>query len=199
MCLVSKCIIIILQRGLGPPVPFHTPPHLCLSQRSTHRPSTAGSFPPSSGSFTKRQFIYFSLSLVFLSGGKIKNSSHLIRINEVALLREASVPSPPARPANSQSHLSPHTFFRWGEFTSDNNGRCLRYHFYWTSVVNVLQWRLAPSPRLEDRGLDPRAWGLSVCCLHVLPVHPARAWVLSQYFGFQRQCTRGGLGTLNWP
>lgn len=81
------------------------------------------------------------------------------------------MPSPPARPANSQSYLSPHTF-SMGEFTSDNNGRCLRYHFNWTSVVNVLPWRLAPSPRQEDRGLDPRAWGLSVCCLHVLSCSP---------------------------
>lgn len=85
------------------------------------------------------------------------------------------MPSPPARPANSQSYLSPHTF-SMGEFTSDNNGHCLRYHFYWTSVMNVLQWRLALSPRQEDRGLDPRAWGLSVCCLHVLPVHPVRGF-----------------------
>lgn len=39
-----------------------------------------------------------------------------------------------------------------------------------------LQWRLALSPRQEDRGLDPRAWGLSVCCLHVRPVHPVRGF-----------------------
>lgn len=85
------------------------------------------------------------------------------------------MPSPPARPANSQSYLSPHAL-SMGEFTSENNGRCLRRHFYWTRVMNVLRWRLALSPRQEDRGLDPRAWGLSVCCLHVRPVHPVRGF-----------------------
>lgn len=50
----------------SPPLLPHPAMFVAVAAQHAQAP-TAGSFPPSSGSFGKRQFIYFSLSLVSLS------------------------------------------------------------------------------------------------------------------------------------
>lgn len=110
MCLVSKCIIIILQWGL------FFPCDICgLSQGCTHRPASrlhcAIKWPLGG---TNRQFTYFfsppppplQRTLVFLFRG---NKQFLPHRNKWSSISPSPEPSGVA--TTSQSYLSPHTFF----------------------------------------------------------------------------------------